>query len=293
MLALLGFLFGGISGIWYAALFGATLFLFSPHISPQFLMRLYRARPLNPYEAEDIYAIITTLAKRAGLPAVPQLYYLPTRMMNAFAVGNRKNAVIAVTDGLLRRLDSREFAGVLAHEISHIRHNDLRVMSIADVISRMTSLLSTFGQLLLFFNLPLLLMGQVTISWLGILLLIAAPTISSLMQLALSRTREFDADLGAVELTGDPDGLARALQKLEYYQGNLWQSVLMPGRRVPDPSILRTHPHTEERVRRLQALKSEYQRFPEDNSFSDFSLPSHFTQIINQPRWHHLRGIWY
>ena len=88
------------------------------------------------------------------------------------------------------------------------------------------------------------------------LVLIAAPTVGGLLQMALSRTREFDADLGAAMLTGDPDGLASALRKLERAHGKLWEGLMLPGGRIPDPSVLRTHPHTEERVARLMALKA-------------------------------------
>ncbi|MDA4630974.1 M48 family metalloprotease, partial [Escherichia coli] len=93
------------------------------------------------------------------------------------------------------------------------------------------------------------------VPWLGVLVLLVAPTIGGLLQMALSRTREFDADLGASLLTGDPDGLAQALTKLEKAQGRLWENLILPGGRIPDPSILRTHPLTETRVARLKALK--------------------------------------
>ncbi|MFT7758878.1 UNVERIFIED_CONTAM: zinc metalloprotease HtpX, partial [Salmonella enterica subsp. enterica serovar Enteritidis] len=166
------------------------------------------------------------------------------------------NSVVAATDQLIRVLPARELTGVLAHELSHIRNEDLKVMALADTVSRFTSLMSTIGMVSLLFNITFLASGaHAQVPWLGVLVLLVAPTIGGLLQMALSRTREFDADLGASLLTGDPDGLAQALPKLEKAQGRLWEHLLLPGGRIPDPSILRTHPLTETRVARLKALK--------------------------------------
>jgi heat shock protein HtpX len=212
------------------------------------------ARPLSVHEAPQLHHLVQDLARRSNLLRAPQLYYVPNGMMNAFSVGSQDSAAIGITDGLLRGLSRRELAGVLAHEITHIRHNDVRVMGLADLISRTTGLLSTLGQMLLFVNLPLLLIGRSPVSWWAVALLVSAPTLSRLLQLALSRTREFDADLGAARLTGDPAALASALHKMAYQEAGIWRQILLPGRRVPDPSLLRTHPETGERVRRLLDL---------------------------------------
>jgi len=176
--------------------------------------------------------------------------------------------------------------------MSHIRNNDMRSMNVADVISRVTNLFSTFGKFLLLFNLPLIFMGSAPISWWAILLLIIAPFISGLLQLALSRTREFDADLDAIQLTRDPVGLMNALQKLEYYSTNIWQQVLFPGRGVPDPSIFRTHPHTKDRIARLQELNpQQYQPIAMPQQ-APFVLPGNYTQITRQPGWR-MMNLWY
>ena len=147
---------------------------------------------------------------------------------------------------------------MLAHEISHIRNNDLAVMGLADVMTRFTQVLSYLALFLAIFNLPGLLLGDSDISLTALLLLYLAPTIGSLLQLGLSRTREYDADLEGAQLTGDPRGLASALDKLERYQGSFWEDLMfpVPGRRIPQPSLLRSHPPTEERVARLLALES-------------------------------------
>ena len=194
------------------------------------------------------------IARRAGFPRTPSLYLVPSRVLNAFAVGTRDNAAIAVTDGMLRSLSLRELAGVLAHEISHIRNRDLWVMNLADTISRLTAVMSFLGMMMLIFLLPLILLGLVSFPVLLPVVLIFAPTVGNLLQLALSRTREYDADADAAELTGDPRGLASALAKMERLQGRLWETILFPGQRIPDPSLLRTHPPTQERIDRLLSI---------------------------------------
>jgi len=167
-LALLGWLLWGGSGIIWLLMPVVVLILFNPFASPELLMRLYRASRLTPEQAPALYRALKELSRRAKLPQVPTLYYLPSRMVNAFATGTQKHAAIAVTDGLLRSLDSREAVAVLAHELSHIQHNDMWVMGLADLFSRLTSTLSLFGQFLLLLNLPLLMFSNVGINWFAI-----------------------------------------------------------------------------------------------------------------------------
>jgi heat shock protein HtpX len=248
LLALLGWLLGGGSGVIWAAVTGIMVLVLSPRASPRLMLRLHGAQALSVAQAPDLYALVETLAARAGLPRLPELYYIPVQTLNAFTLGQRGQAAIALTGGLLRHLSQRELTGVLAHEISHIRSNDIWVMTLADTVSRLTRTFSLFGQLLLFLNLPLILLAGSGLPWLAILLLIFAPAISVLMQLALSRTREFDADVD------DPLGLASALHKLDRYQGGLLRRILMPGGRIPDSWILSTHPSSQERIRQLTEL---------------------------------------
>lgn len=258
-LALLGvtaWAFGGMVALVYAVIFGGVTLYIARQVSPKIVLRMYRARPVDAMEFPSGYQIVAELARRAGLASAPKLYVIPSSLMNAFAVGTREDSAIAVTDALVRNLTRRELAGVLAHEMSHIANEDLKVMSFADMVSRYTSLMSTMGIVSLFLNLGGFATGSgMAVPWLAIVILMASPTIGSLIQLALSRTREFDADLGAVMLTGDPDGLAMALGKLERMQRRIWENML-PGARIPDPSVLRSHPSTEERVARLMTLKS-------------------------------------
>lgn len=288
LLGLLGWLLAGIKGVIWAAIIGVVCLLVSPRASPRLVFKLSGARPLSVAEAPALYALVKSLALRARLPTLPQLYYIPTQAMNAFTVGNRQQAMIAVTDGLLRGLTRRELAGVLAHEVSHVDNNDMWVMTLADTVNRLTSLFSLFGQLLFFINLPLVLFGKSGFSWLAILLLVFAPTLSVLLQLALSRTREFDADLGAAQITHDPLGLASALKKLHNYHSGSLRRVLMPGRPIPDPSMLRTHPKLEERIRRLVSLAEREPRTIESFSPIDEDLvvfPPRLSFGPRLPQW--------
>ena len=167
-------------------------------------------------------------------------------------------------------------------------------MNLADTMSRITTLFSYVGMFLLLVNLPLIAAGAVVVPWPLVLMLLFAPTLMSLLQLALSRSRELDADLDAARLAGDPEGLASALVKLERYQGRFWESVLLPGRHVPEPSLLRTHPPTEERVRRLLELREREPTLvalarPAEQRLA---MPLGLGQVDTRPRWH-WSGLWY
>jgi heat shock protein HtpX len=281
LLAALGLSLAGTNGLIWAIVAGMLFLIFSRQVSPNFLLRMSGAKYLSKQEAPGLYQLVQELAHRAKLPAPPRLYYIPSPILNAFTVGRTEQAALGMTDGLLRNLNNRELSGVLAHEISHIRNNDTRVLQFAAAISRITSLFSTFGQFLLFINLPLLLIGRALISWPAILLLIAAPTLSGLLQLALSRTREYEADLGAADLTGDPEGLASALVKMENYQDNFFTRLFTRRSREQDSSLFRTHPHTQERIGRLMALKVE-KRTPIDLPFE--IVPTNPGQLRRNPR---------
>ena len=291
LLGLLAWIVGGGQLAVFALGMVVVLYLANPAASPRLVMMLYPGRVLHPDEAPRQYAILAELARRAGLPRVPRLYYVPSSVMNAFATGRRDDAMVALSDGLLRRLDLREQAGVLAHEVSHVANGDLAVMAFADLVSRITGSFGLFGQILLLLSLPAALVTDVGVPWLALAILLAAPTLSALVQLALSRNREYEADLSAAELTGDPAGLASALEKLERYQGRFWEQILMPGRRVPDPSLLRTHPETADRIERLLALVPRPSRsglpFAEDASVPGVGMPQ-----PGRPRYR-LPGIWY
>ncbi len=252
LLAWIGGLIFDTPGVTLALVAGMALFTLG-RVSPHWVLRMHRARALAVHQAPDLYQIVGQLARRADLRAVPRLYLVPSPALNAFAVGNAGESAIGVTRGLLASLSHRELAGVLAHEISHIRHHDLWVMGLARLIGSLTRGLSTLGQVMLLLSLPTLVLGGYHLPWAALLLLLAAPSLSSLLFLALSRTRELEADLGAARLTGDPMGLASALARLEARQGGWWRA-LFPMRRRASSSFLDSHPATAERIARLRSL---------------------------------------
>ena len=276
-----GSLLFGESGLWLALFAVAGTLLLEPVAASALSLRLYRVRALHPQEAHEMWALLREL------PATPVPHYVPSAVVNAFATGSKQEASIALTDGLLRRLSPRELAGVLAHEIAHIASEDLRVMGLADSVSRFTSLLALMGQIAILLSLPALLVGAAEVYWPGLLLLAASPQLALLAQLGLSRVREFDADRLAAELTGDPQGLASALAKIERVSRS-WRAWLWPGWGNPEPSCLRTHPATQERIARLLTLA------PGPAS----ALPLHAPQFLPEsaltprpPRWHP-SGLW-
>jgi len=254
LLAACGWVVAGPDGIVWLSLGGGAAILLAPTLPPGLQMRVMGAHPVAPWQGPEIYRILEILAQRAQLDRVPIPHVIASPIPNAFAVGNRRHAAIAVTEGLLQRLDTRELAGVLAHEISHIRNGDIRILGLADLTSRLTRVMAWLGALLLILSLPLLLSGQASAPLPLVLLLMASPTLSTLLQLALSRTREFDADLDAARLTGDPLGLISALRRMEAPAWSFWGRVLRPQRRSGQPSVLRTHPSTAERIERLASL---------------------------------------
>ncbi|MDD5632370.1 MAG: zinc metalloprotease HtpX [Methylococcales bacterium] len=291
ILSLLGFILAGVEGVLWAGVLGILILAISPSLSPSFIFSLIGGRLLSADDAPVLYQITQELAARANLPAPPALYYLPSHMMNAFSVGTPENSAIGMSDTLLKTLTIRELIGVLAHETSHIQHNDLRVMRYADIINRITNTLSLAGVLLVFLNLPLFFLGLVSISWVALGVLIVAPNIITFLELSLSRMRELDADRQAVLLTGDPEGLAMALNKLEAFESPTADIRFYRNQRASTPSLLRTHPYTEERIDYLLSLKKTADRTLKYSNDDRFAIPVHYQQSIKKPRWH-LRGLW-
>lgn len=254
LLAMVGYLLGGTSFALGATIGVGLLYLVNPRVAPWLMLKSFRARPLGVEQAPRLYQALDTLAARAGLAHRPRLYLLPHAAPSAFTTGTEAGAqaVIALSKGLLQTLSLREVTGVLAHEISHIRHQDTRIMGFAHTLAQMTGLVAVVGQLLLIISLPFWLLADGGVSVVGLILLILAPELSVLLQLALSRAREYSADMSAAELLGSPAPLADALYRLEQHTRNHKRRLpwfLVP-RREP-LHWLNTHPPTEERIRRL------------------------------------------
>ena len=294
LLLAIGWLFGGAFGMAWALLVGVIPLFVSIRIMPAIILKMYGARPLAYAEAPRLFAAMDELCRRAELVEKPRLHYIPSAAPLIFSIGKGDTAAIAMADGFLRLLTLREIVAVLAHELSHIRNSDTWVMSFADVVTRVTRTISLMGQLLVIINLPLYLMGERSLPWLPILLMMLAPTVSALLQLSLSRTREFDADLWGARISGDPAGLASALAKLEGYNQRMERKLFGRGRAVSEPSLLRTHPVTDERIRRLQDIESEMYPDRETIASPDDApcLHPHLGEITRPPR-RHFSGLWH
>jgi heat shock protein HtpX len=266
ILSSVAYLVGGSLFAWITLAAAGGLYLITPAASPWIAMKYYRGREIGWQDAPVLKQIVQTLSEKAGLSRPPALFYLPSRQMAAFAVGSKGNAAIAVSAGILNALSRKETSGVLGHEISHIRNNDMQVMSLARVVGSVTRFMSMAGQALLILQIPLILMTEYRISFMALALLIFAPVISGLIELALSRVREFSADLGSAELLGDPEPLASALSKIEYSHRSVFERIFRPVRNRKSLSFLMTHPPTRERIKRLMAMKKSSDQklsFPE------------------------------
>lgn len=292
ILGVCGFVMSGLFGLFAALVLALFILLASARVSPEVVLRGYKARPIAAAQAPGLLQALAGLTQRAGLKHLPKLYYVPSKTLNAFAVGQGEDASIALTDGLLRALSEREVTAVLAHELSHIRHNDLFVMGLADAFSRVTAIVGQVGQVMVLLAIPSLFMGY-AFPWVPALVLLCAPAANALLQLALSRSREHEADYGAAQLTGDPLGLAMALRKIEGVHGNWFEKVLLPGRREAAPALLRTHPKTEDRLLRLQAYaQAQFPAAAATSLLSQIPLVSLPTATLGEPRWH-INSFWY
>ena len=290
LLYFIGDLLFGLGLMFWLVAFAVLAMLFLPKSNPYFLMKLYRAQNVPHQAAPGLYKILNILSAKAGLETAPDLFVIPSSDRNAFTAGHKDNAVIALNEGLLRNLSSREIAGVLAHEISHLMNGDLVLMNLADMMTRVTSVMANIGILLVMLNLPLILLGYAPAPWLAVLLLVVSPWISTLLQLALSRTREFDADASAAELTGDPRGLANALSKLNPDLHPFWSRLGVPISKHSNPSLLRTHPEASERISRLMGVDAISE--PVHRGITDQRTMPAMQIVVRRPK-RHWSGIWY
>jgi heat shock protein HtpX len=250
LLAVCGWIAGGAEGM-QRALSGSTPRPDETVISRESVYRWFGARLLSPAEVPDLFAILTKVCSRAGLVRLPDLYCLPApREMNAYALGGPERSAIVLTEGLLRGLARDEIAGILAHEVAHIRNNDAWTMGWATALRHAIDWTSLAGLALLRSSHH---HGGMTSSRPLAMLLSAAPTLGQLLGLALSRVRELDADATALELTGDSRALVAALDKLERHHTGSAPSRTSAF--VHDPvRLLRSHPATSERVGALLNL---------------------------------------
>jgi heat shock protein HtpX len=225
-----------------------------PTNPPSLVLRAIGARTVARGDAPVLYQILDDLCRRAGLDRVPLLCWVGERFPVAFTIGGGEAATIVLSAGLVREMTVREIRGILAREIVHVRNGDIALMQFAMVVGRLTRMLSQIAFLLVFFSLFLRTVSVRSFPIAPLLLLAVAPIGVSLLQLALSRAREGEADFEAAELTGDPHGLASALVKMRRREQTLLRGRFPLAASLRVPSIFRDHPATEERIRQLSAM---------------------------------------
>ena len=259
----IGALLGGRSGMMFALVLAVAMNFFSYWFSDKLVLRMYNAQEVDANSAPQFYTIVQDLARKAGLP-MPRVYLIDEEAPNAFATGrNPEHAAVAATTGILRVLSERELRGVMAHELSHVRHRDILISTVSATMAGAISMLANFA---MFFG-GRDSEGRPVNPIVSILVMLLAPIAASLIQMAISRAREFEADRGGAELSGDPQALASALQKIQRYAQGI---PLETAERHPETAqmmimnplsggglrtLFSTHPSTEERVERLLAMR--------------------------------------
>lgn len=259
----IGYLIGGSGGIVIAFMIAAAMNVFAYWNSDKVVLRMYGAREVDARSAPELVGLVRQLALRAGLP-MPRVYIMDNDQPNAFATGrNPQNAAVAATTGLLRSLTQEEIAGVMAHELAHVRNRDTLTMTITATIAGAIGMLANFA---FFFgaagdnrNNPLGIVG-------ALLLMIVGPMAAALVQFAISRTREYEADKLGAEICGQPLWLASALQRLEQLAGRVdnhaaernpataHMFIVNPLHGGSMDNLFSTHPATANRIRRLREL---------------------------------------
>jgi heat shock protein HtpX len=266
LFVLIGGYFGGRQGMIIALLFAGVMNFGSYWFSDKIVLRLYRAQEVQETEAPDLFRIVRGLAQRAGIP-MPKVYIVPNEAPNAFATGRSpQHAAVAVTDGILRLLSPEELEGVLAHELAHIQHRDTLISTIAATLAGVIVMLANMARWAALFG---GIGGRDDEDRGGgalgfIFMAILAPIAATLIQLAISRSREYLADDGSARLTRNPGRLANALEKLEYAAERIPMNanpatshlfIVNPLRGRSLFSLFSTHPPIEERIARLRAMR--------------------------------------
>ncbi len=261
LFGVVGAALGGANGMLLALLLGGAMNLFAYWYSDKMVLRMYNAREVDAASAPQFYGLVQELSRRAGLP-MPRVYLIDEAQPNAFATGrNPEHAAVAATTGILQLLSARELRGVLAHELAHVQHRDILTSTIAATVAGAISALAQFG--FLFGGRG---DGERANPLVGLILMILAPIAAMLIQMAISRAREFEADRGGAEISGDPQALADALEKMERYAKGLpliaaeehpataQMMIINPLSGGGMQNLFSTHPATEMRIARLRAM---------------------------------------
>ena len=260
----IGSLLGGRQGMVLALLIALGMNFFSYWFSDKLVLKMYNAQEVDESSAPQFYRMVRELAQTAQLP-MPRVYLIEEDAPNAFATGrNPEHAAVAATTGIIRVLTERELRGVMAHELSHVRHRDILISTISATMAGAISMLANFA---MFFG-GRDSEGRSTNPIVGLLVMLLAPLAASLIQMAISRAREFEADRGGAEISGDPQALASALQKIhriaqgipleatERHPETAQMMIMNPLSGGGLRGLFSTHPSTEERVERLLQMAS-------------------------------------
>jgi len=259
-----GGLLGGRSGMLMAFVLAVIMNFVSYWFSDKIVLKMYGAQPIGEAEAPVVYRIVRSLATRAGIP-MPKLYLTPSEAPNAFATGRSpQHAAVAVTQGILRIMDERELEGVLAHELSHVLNRDILISTVAATVAGAISMLANMAQWGMMFGGSRDEEGRSTNPIALILTIILAPLAAMLIQMAVSRSREYQADASGARLTKNPHGLASALAKLGQATrivpmdanpatAHLFIVNPLTGRSLMN--LFATHPPLEDRIARLEAMR--------------------------------------
>jgi len=266
VLVFIGGYLGGQMGMLIALIMAGGMNFYAYYFSDTAILKHYNAVEVDPREAPMLYRVVERLVDRAELP-MPKVYIIHDHIPNAFATGrNPQHAAVAITTGLLELLNEEEVAGVMAHELSHVRHRDILIATVAATIAGAIAFIANMLQFgAMFGNRNNRGINPIMMIAMAIILPIAA----SVIQMTISRSREFMADEGAAKLTRHPEWLQSALVKLTNYNGrgevqgatpeNAHMFIISPfdGKNFSFSNLFRTHPTTEQRLERLEALKNQ------------------------------------
>jgi heat shock protein HtpX len=277
LLVLIGGYLGGTGGMLIALIMAGGMNFYAYYFSDTMILKHYNAQEVNPREAPMLYRVVERLIERANLP-MPKVYIIHDHIPNAFATGrNPEHAAVAITTGLLELLSEEEIEGVMAHELSHVAHRDILIATIAATIAGAVAFVANILQFGAMFGRNNRNSNPIIMIAMAILLPIAA----SVIQMTISRSREFMADEGAARLSGHPEWLQSALMKLSNYNHkgevlgatpeNVHMFIISPfdGKNFSFSNLFRTHPTTEERLERLELLKNEVSIIRERNKLYD------------------------
>jgi heat shock protein HtpX len=267
LLMFFGRYFGGQNGMLLALAFAFVMNFVSYFYSDKIALAMYRAQPVTREELPRAYQIVERLTQKIGIP-MPKIYVIPTESPNAFATGrNPSHASVAVTHGILGLLNDEELEGVLAHELGHVNNRDILISSVAATIAGAITMLASMGRFAMIFGGYGGDRDRRGGGLGGLLMLIVAPIAASLIQLAVSRSREYQADATGAHFTGNPYALASALQKLDAYSRRVPMQaspstahlfIIQPLLGVNFGNLFSTHPPIAKRIERLTGRPAEF-----------------------------------